>query len=116
MILGQPFTADETDSQFTLAAHLVGWTYHLSNGITFGVMYMAMIGDAQRRSWWWAIVLAVGLELAMLFTPYTSFFGLNFTARFVVATILAHLTFGVALGLYTKWKSLRWPTLSPVPV
>src|SRR6478735_2697131 len=73
MILGQSYGPDTPDSQFTLAAHLVGWIYHFSNGITFGVMYMAMIGDARRRSWMWGIVLAVGLELAMLFTPYTGF-------------------------------------------
>ena len=109
MILGQPFTAGQSDSQFTLTAHVVGWIYHFSNGITFGVMYMAMIGDASRRSWWWAVALAVGLELAMLFTPYTRFFGINLTTRFVVATLVAHLIFGIALGIYAKRESLRWP-------
>ena len=108
MILGQPFTQTQTDSQFTLTAHLVGWVYHFSNGITFGVMYMAMIGDAGRRSWWWAIALAVGLELAMLFTPYTKFFGINLTARFVVVTLIAHLVFGIALGIYSRRKWLQW--------
>src|SRR3954454_4839106 len=43
MILGQSFTAEQTDSQFSLTTHLVGWAYHLSNGITFGVMYTAML-------------------------------------------------------------------------
>ena len=98
LILGHAFSAEQTDSQFTLADHLVGWTYHLSNGITFGIMYMAMIGDATRRSWLWAIVLAVGLELAMLFTPYTSFFGIMPVMRFVIVTMAAHLIFGVVLG------------------
>jgi hypothetical protein len=110
MILGQPFTPTQTDSQFPLTAHVVGWIYHFSNGITFGVMYMALIGDARRRSWTWAIALAVGLELAMLFTPYTSFFGINMTTRFVVATLLAHLIFGIALGIYAKRKAIRWPS------
>jgi hypothetical protein len=108
MILGQPFTQTQTDSQFTLTAHIVGWIYHFSNGITFGVMYMAMIGDAGRRSWLWAIALAAGLELAMLFTPYTSFFGINQTARFVVVTLVAHIIFGVALGLYSRRKAMQW--------
>ena len=108
MLLGQPFTAQQTDAQFTLAAHLVGWTYHFSNGITFGVMYMAMIGDAGRRSWWWAVALAVFLELAMLFTPYTAFFGIHLTTRFVVVTLTAHLIFGIALGLYARRTALRW--------
>jgi hypothetical protein len=108
MILGQPFTPQTPDSQFTLAAHVLGWIYHFSNGVTFGVMYMAMIGDATRRSWLWAIVLAVGLELAMLFTPYTAFFGIGLTALFVVVTLTAHLIFGVALGLFARKWSFNW--------
>ena len=108
LILGEPFTPATTDSQFSLAAHLIGWVYHFSNGITFGVMYMAMLGDARRRSWLWAIALAAGLELAMLFTPYTRFFGINFVALFVVVTLSAHIIFGIALGLYTRHAASNW--------
>lgn len=114
MILGQTYTATQTDSEFTLMTHIIGWAYHFSNGITFGVMYMALIGSATRRSWLWAIALAVGLELAMLFTPYTSFFGINLTTRFVVATLTAHLIFGIALGLYAKAKEINWSRREPV--
>jgi uncharacterized membrane protein len=114
LILGQPFDRTTTDSQFTLSAHVLGWIYHFSNGVTFGVMYMALIGDARRHTWLWAIVLAVGLELAMLFTPYTTYFAIRMTALFVTVTLLAHLIFGVALGLFAKWMSARWPiTLAP---
>jgi hypothetical protein len=109
MILDQPFDATTTDSQFTLAAHLVGWIYHFSNGITFGVMYMALVGEAARRSWLWAVLFATGLELLMLATPYTSFFGIQATAAFVIATFAAHTVFGVALGLAAKWLAERWP-------
>src|SRR5262245_58346513 len=91
LILNEPFDATTTDSQFTLTAHLVGWVYHFSNGITFGVMYMALVGDASRRSWLWAVLFATGLELAMLFTPYTTFFGIHMTARFVIVTLIAHV-------------------------
>jgi hypothetical protein len=108
MILGQPFDAATLDSQFTLTAHLLGWIYHFSNGITFGVMYMALVGDASRRSWLWAVLFATGLELAMLFTPYTTFFGIHMTTRFVIVTFTAHAIFGVALGLLAKWLADRW--------
>lgn len=104
MILGTPFTAQQTDSQFTLSAHLVGWAYHLSNGITFGVMYTAMLGEAKNRSWGWAVLMAVGLELIMLVTPYTGFFGIRLTARFVIVTLTAHLVFGAVMG----WITLAW--------
>src|SRR3954468_1768531 len=107
MILGEPYTATTPDSQFSPAPPLVGWFYHFSNGITFGVMYMAMIGDATRRSWLWAVALAAGLELAMLFTPYTRFFGINLAALFVVVTLTAHMIFGVGLGLYTRYAAGR---------
>ena len=105
MILGLPFTPQQTDSQFPLLAHVVGWAYHLSNGVTFGVMYMALIGDATRRSWLWGVAFAGGLELAMLFTPYPNFFGLGLTALFVVVTLSAHVLFGTVLGIYAKRKA-----------
>jgi hypothetical protein len=87
---------------------VVGWVYHFSNGITFGVMYMALVGEARIRSWLWAVLLAAGLELTMLLTPYTSFFGINMTARFVAVTLMAHLIFGITLGLYTKRRAIGW--------
>src|SRR5947209_4903223 len=76
MILGQPID----QPSYSLAAHLLGWAYHFSNGITFGIMYLALIGDSRRRAWWWGIILAVGLELVMLFTPYPGTFGIKVTA------------------------------------
>ena len=88
---------------------VVGLAYHASNGITFGVMYMALVGDASRRSWWWAVAFATLLELAMLVTPYTTFFGIHPTTRFVIVTFAAHAIFGVALGLSAKWLADRWP-------
>lgn len=110
MILGQSFTPQQHDGQFTLAAHVTGWAYHFSNGITFGIMYMAMVGDAARRSWLWAVLLAAGLELAMLFTPYPGFFAIRVTALFVAVTLSAHLIFGVTLGLYARREARQWPS------
>jgi hypothetical protein len=116
MILGHAYDlagpGTQSDSQFKLLDHVVGWIYHFSNGVTFGVMYMALIGDATRRSWMWGIALAVGLELAMLFTPYTSFFGIGLTIKFVIATLTAHFIFGVVVGLYSKRESIQWQRLS----
>ena len=77
-------------------------------------MYMAMVGEASRRSWLWAVLLATGLEVAMLVTPYSSFFAIRVTALFVVVTVLAHSTFGVVLGLYAKRESAAWPGLMSI--
>jgi hypothetical protein len=46
MILGEPIE----QPTYSLAAHLIGWVYHFSNGVTFGVTYVAMIGNARNRS------------------------------------------------------------------
>jgi hypothetical protein len=111
MILGMAYSPQQPQSQFPLYVHVLGWIYHFSNGITFGVMYMALIGDAGRRSWLWGIVLAAGLELAMLFTPYTGFFGIRFTALFVAVTLSAHTIFGIVLGLYAKSRAYAPPNV-----
>jgi hypothetical protein len=103
MILGQPI-----DRSPTVAAHVVGWIYHFSNGVTFGVMYMALVGDAARRTWLWAIALAVGIEIAMLVTPYTTLFAIKMTVLFVAVTLIAHMIFGVALGLLSRRISRTW--------
>lgn len=88
---------NQTDPH-SLAANLVGWGYHFSNGITFGVMYAAMVNGQWRRLWWVAVVFAVGLELGMLFTPYPATFGIRVTAVFVAVTLAAHGIFGVVMG------------------
>jgi hypothetical protein len=87
-----------TDSN-SLAAILVGWAYHFSNGITFGIMYATIVNGQWRRRWPVAIVFAVGLELAMLFTPYPATFGIRITETFVIVTLTAHIFFGVTMGL-----------------
>src|SRR5262249_26380560 len=98
MILGQPLE----QPSYSAAAQVLGWIYHFSNGATFGVMYVAMVGDAARRHWAWAIAMAVGIEFAMLLTPYPQTFGIPVTALFVAVTLTAHVIFGVGLGLSAR--------------
>ncbi len=98
MILGQPIE----QSSYSLTAQVLGWIYHFSNGATFGVMYVAMIGNPTRRHWAWAVVMALALELGMLLTPYPQIFQIPVNPRFVAVTISAHAIFGICLGLTTR--------------
>jgi hypothetical protein len=98
MILGQPIE----QPRYSGAAQWIGWAYHFSNGLTFGVMYMALIGEGRNRSWGWAVAMAVGLELGMLLTPYPKFFGIHVTVGFVIVTLVAHGIFGVMMGLMVR--------------
>lgn len=116
MILGQPIE----QTSYSMAARVLGLIYHFSNGATFGVMYIAMIGNPARRHWAWGVVMAVALELGMLLTPYPQVFGIAVTMRFVIVTIAAHGIFGVGLGLVTRWfgnlTSFSKPLDFPEPV
>lgn len=108
LILGEALE----QASYSSAAHLIGWTYHFSNGATFGVMFAALIGETSRRyggGWLWAVLMAVGIELFMLLSPYAKFFNITLTARFVTVTLIAHVIFGVGLGLYFVWHARRWP-------
>jgi len=98
MILGQPLEQDH----YSALAQIVGWIYHFSNGATFGVMYVAMIGNPTRKSWLWAVVMALGLELGMLFTPYPAVFGIPVALQFIAVTVAAHAIFGLGLGQSVK--------------
>lgn len=107
LILGEPLE----QPSYSLGAHLLGWVYHFSNGATFGVMFAALIGEATRRygsGWLWAVVLAVGIEICLLASPYAKFFHITLNARFVTVTLLAHLVFGVGMGLYFAWHARWW--------
>jgi hypothetical protein len=111
MVLGQPVE----QSHYSTVTQWIGWLYHFSNGATFGVMYMALIRDARRRHWLWAVLFAVGLELGMLLTPYTHVFGIALTVKFVFVTVVAHGIFGVGLGLTVRRLAQR-AGLQPEPI
>jgi hypothetical protein len=98
MLLGQPVQ----QASYSATASLLGWLYHFSNGASIGVMYLSLIGNGARRHWAWAVLLATGLELGMLFTPYPRVFGIPLTFRFVFVTLAAHAVFGLCLGWTVK--------------
>jgi len=87
---------------------LIGWAYHFSNGTTFGVMFVAVLGEVTKSRRLWAVVMAVGLELGMLLTPYPTVFAIPVTAVFTYATLAAHLIFGLAMGLSAQRIASAW--------
>jgi hypothetical protein len=89
---------------YTPMMQLLGWTYHFSNGATFGVMYVALLGDPSRRHWGWGILFAAGIEIAMLLSPYPGLFGISLTLIFVCVTLAAHTIFGATMGVLCR----RW--------
>jgi len=92
----------------TFRSEGLGWAYHLSNGVSFGLMY-AMLAPRPGPST--AILWGLGLEGAMLLTPYAEVFSYRRDWRFFAITIGAHACYGAAL-----WLALRhWTSRRPSP-
>lgn len=95
-------------------AQLAGWTYHFSNGMALGVMFLALVyfvksKPSPRVLLWSGAIWAVAVEVMLLLSPYYGFLGvdkkLSF-GTFLALTLSAHLVFGVVLG---AWCARRIP-------
>lgn len=91
----------------SLPAQIVGWSYHASNGVSFAAMYAMAVPRATVRS---AVLCAVGLEAAMLLTPYRQLIGLPLSAKFLIMSGSAHLVYGAVVGWVLKRR------LNPTPL
>jgi hypothetical protein len=80
-------------------SELLGWSYHLSNGVSFALMYVAF---AIRPGPITAVLWGLSLEGVMLVTPYAEVFGYQRDARFMAITIGSHAVYGLVL-----WLGLR---------
>lgn len=87
---------------------LLGWTYHVTNGVGFGLAY-AMI--APRRHWGWGVAWAMVLETATVVSPFASQYALRTDAGLQLVPIAiayaAHVPYGLAIGLAVQ-RPERW--------
>ena len=89
----------------------LGWAYHFSNGAALGIMFLAMVRRPNPRVLFWgAVTWALFIEVMLLLTPYPKFFGLALNGKFLFLTASAHLIFGIALGLWCRWRVLESST------
>jgi hypothetical protein len=84
----------------TWGSEVVGWGYHLSNGIGFALMYATLLGKPRL---WTAVLWGLFLEFAMLLTPYAEVFGYKVSREFLGITMASHATYGATL-----WAALRY--------
>ncbi len=78
----------------TPLSEILGWGYHLSNGVSFGLMYAALVRKPRLYS---AVIWGLTLEAVMLLTPYAEVFGYRRDAKFFAITIGAHAVYGAVL-------------------
>ena len=77
----------------------VGWLYHLSNGLTFGIAYALV---ASRRSRWLGVLFGIGLEAAAFLSPFTGRYGLTGKWFAITVAFLAHVAYGLPLGVVVE--------------
>jgi len=78
---------------------LAGWSFHFANGICFGIAFAVV---ALGRRWWWALVWAMVLETATVVTPFAETYGLRGREDLILIAYLAHVPYGVVLGLLVE--------------
>jgi hypothetical protein len=98
----------------TLWSEALGWGYHLTNGVSFGLMYAALVRKPRVYS---AVIWGLMLEAVMLLTPYAEVFGYRRDGKFLAITIGAHAVYGLVLWLALRvWMDERRARLKPVHV
>lgn len=103
-IFGGLITGKPTEST---AAAIAGWLYHVSNGVTFGIMYTLLAGSAR---WWLGLVWGMVLELAMLIIyPSSAILRPPALVPFVVVSMTSHALFGAVVGLIAQRRALSQP-------
>jgi hypothetical protein len=95
----------------TMASEIVGWSYHLSNGLGFAVMYALLFARASAVT---AVVWGVLLEVLMLLTPYAEIFGYGRSAGFIAVSMGAHVCYGLGLWASMRYLSRRSAEVRPL--
>lgn len=80
----------------TTTALVSGWVYHVSNGLSFGIIYSLLAGPAR---WYWGLVWGLILEVAML-VVYPAVFNPSPRSGFVIVSIVGHAAFGSVIGVW----------------
>lgn len=89
------------------ASRIAGWAFHISNGATFGMSFTFIFGSRAQSSLAWAIGLGAvwGLFLeSFQLALYPAWLGIKAVGEFQQVSFLAHIVFGVTLGMLVH----RW--------
>lgn len=89
---GHLMTGLPLDSPISIAS---GWAYHVTNGLTFGVIYALLAGPAR---WYWGLAWGLALELGMV-VVYPALFRPSSLHGFLVVSVTGHAAFGGIVGL-----------------
>ncbi len=75
---------------------LLGWLFHLSNGVTFGIAYAVVMAG---RHWGFGVLWGMFLEAVAFLGPFTDIYGLTGKWASIGIAFAAHVAYGLPLGL-----------------
>jgi hypothetical protein len=73
----------------------LGWLYHLSNGVTFGIAYAAV---AARWRWPWGVAWGLALESVAVLSPFAQRYGIAGQIVPIAIAYGAHIFYGYPVG------------------
>jgi len=98
----------------SLGSDILGYLYHYWVGACFGLTYTLLLG---RFRWWGGLVWGLIIEVGMMVTPPmvvamdTGYFGVKFGPGLFATSLVAHVAYGVALGLLAERYVVHRETL-----
>jgi hypothetical protein len=84
-------------------AWIVGFAYHLSNGIGFGIAYVLLFRRPHPVT---GMLWGLGLELAMA-TLYPAWLRITAMQEFLTVSMIGHVTYGFVLGMLARREVAR---------
>ena len=89
-----------TDRPYTETIAIVtGWAYHISNGLTFALCYVLVLG---KQRWYWGIAWGLLLE-AMMIVMYPTAFGVSRgNEAFLAVSVTGHTCYGAVIGVLNE--------------
>lgn len=96
----------------SVASDIAGWAYHFWNGACFAILYVVIFGTTRR---WLAVVYGIALGVGFMVSPVVASlgigkFGLEYSIGFPITVTLAHVAYGVTLGILAVRFAGRQPS------
>ena len=92
----------------------LGWLFHFSNGVTFGIAYAAL---AAGRHWGWGVLWGLLLETVAVTGPFADRYQISGNEYAIVIAYLGHVFYGAPLGrIVQRIDRLKGATQGPTPM